>query len=66
MMRKMMMNMVYKFSQFNRKEEGQSLVEYGLIIALIALVVIGALMLIGGNVSNLFTSIAGKLNGTAP
>lgn len=48
-----------KRSQAN--EEGQSLVEYGLIIALIALVVIGVLATIGGSLSGLFTNIAAKL-----
>lgn len=45
-------------------EEGQSLVEYGLIIALIAVVVIGALLLIGGHLSSLFGGISNQLNTT--
>ena len=32
-----------------KREEGQSMVEYGLILVLIAVVVIGALTLMGGN-----------------
>ena len=44
-----------------KREEGQSLVEYGLIIALIAVVVVGALFLMGGTISNLFTNITGNL-----
>lgn len=44
-----------------RREEGQSLVEYGLIIALIAIVVIAALTLIGGHLQNLFGNIANSL-----
>lgn len=43
--------------------KGQSLAEYGLILALVAVFCIGALQLLGGNVStminNLATSIAG-------
>jgi pilus assembly protein Flp/PilA len=42
-------------------EEGQSMAEYGLIIALVALVVIAALTLIGTNLQSLFNSIAGTL-----
>jgi len=42
-------------------EEGQSLVEYGLIIALIALVVIAVLGAIGGHLTSLFTNIANSL-----
>ena len=42
-------------------EEGQDLAEYGLIIALIALVCIGALTLLGGTISNTLTNIAGSI-----
>jgi pilus assembly protein Flp/PilA len=38
-----------------RNEEGQGMVEYGLIIGLIAIVVIGALLLLGPKVRELFT-----------
>ncbi|MCL6443321.1 MAG: Flp family type IVb pilin [Alicyclobacillus sp.] len=43
-------------------EEGQSMVEYGLIIALIALVVIAGLMLIGTHLSGLFNHPQNTLN----
>ncbi|GBD18769.1 hypothetical protein HRbin27_01269 [bacterium HR27] len=49
--------------QKQRAMEGQSLVEYGLILALVALVVIGALTLLGGNINNLLTNIANTLGG---
>lgn len=39
------------------EEKGQSLVEYALIILLIALVVIGSLTTFGGAVLNLYTAI---------
>jgi len=42
-------------------EEGQGLVEYALIIALIAIVVIVALTLLGHRVSNAYTNIAGAI-----
>jgi len=44
-----------------RDDEGQDLAEYALLIALIALVVIGAVTALGGKVSEVFTSITGKL-----
>ncbi len=44
-----------------RKEEGQGLVEYALILFLIAIVVIGALTTLGLNVNTVFTSIAARL-----
>jgi len=47
-----------------QNEEGQGMVEYGLIIALIAVVVIGALSLMGTNISSLFDGVAGKLTTT--
>ncbi len=40
------------------REEGQGMVEYGLIIALVALAVIAALVVLGGNLGTLFDSIA--------
>jgi pilus assembly protein Flp/PilA len=40
------------------REEGQGMAEYGLIIALVAVVVIGALTLIGTNLSSIFGTIA--------
>lgn len=40
------------------------MVEYGLILALIAVVVIGALTLLGGNVKSIFNDTAGKLTTT--
>ena len=46
------------------EEEGQGLVEYALIIALIALVVIGALQATGSSISGLFDSIKNALSGT--
>jgi pilus assembly protein Flp/PilA len=45
-------------------ESGQGMVEYGLILALIAVVVIGALTLLGGNLKTLFNNIAGETDGT--
>ena len=47
-------NFLGKFS----REEGQGLVEYALILVLIAIVVIGALTILGGDVKNIFTKIS--------
>ena len=47
--------------QWSRKEEGQGMVEYGLIIALIAVVAVVALTSVGGNIKNLFTNVANGL-----
>ncbi len=45
----------------HRREDGQSMIEYGLIIALIAVVVVVALTLLGTNIRGLFTNIANSL-----
>lgn len=52
-------------SRFVREEEGQGLVEYALIIGLIAIVAIVALTLSGGSVSKMFNSIGTTLNSAA-
>ncbi|MBF8259997.1 MAG: Flp family type IVb pilin, partial [Actinobacteria bacterium] len=50
--------MLKKFASLIRKEEGQALAEYGLILALIAVICIVALTLLGGNLSAILTQIA--------
>ena len=42
--------------QFLQEEEGQTLVEYGLLISLIALVVIAVLVTLGGKIKTVFTA----------
>jgi pilus assembly protein Flp/PilA len=49
---------------FFAKEEGQGLVEYALILVLIAIVVIGILTLLGRQVSNVFSTINSGLTPT--
>ena len=43
------------------EEEGATAVEYGLMVALIAIVIIGAVTLLGNNLNALFGNIAGEL-----
>jgi pilus assembly protein Flp/PilA len=51
---------------FTRKQEaGASLVEYGLLVGLIACVCIAAITLTGTNINDLFNRIAGKLTNVA-
>ena len=42
-------------------EEGQTLVEYGLLLALIAIIVIVALLFLGPLVSNIFSNVGNQL-----
>lgn len=44
-----------------RSERGQTLVEYGLLLALIAIVVIAVLILLGPAVSGIFKSVNDQL-----
>ena len=48
--------------KFLMNEEGQGMVEYGLIIALVAVVVIGAISLLSGGIKNTFTKATNNLN----
>lgn len=48
--------------EFWKEEEGQSLSEYGLILALIAVVAIAALTLLGDNIKAMFEDIADKIS----
>jgi pilus assembly protein Flp/PilA len=50
---------------FVRDERGVTAIEYGLIAALIAVAIIGAVELVGGGVSGTFNTIATEL-GNAP
>jgi Flp pilus assembly pilin Flp len=45
-----------------RNEEGQALVEYALIISLVALIAVGGLTFAGNRVSSMFSAIGSKLN----
>ena len=49
------------FSRFVRDESGATAIEYGLIAALIAVVIIGALTSIGGNLNAVMNKVAGNL-----
>ncbi|MBI5963976.1 MAG: Flp family type IVb pilin [Chloroflexi bacterium] len=47
---------------FSPKEKGQGLVEYALILVLVAIVVIAALMILGPLVGNVFSKINSSLS----
>jgi pilus assembly protein Flp/PilA len=44
-----------------RREEGATLAEYGLLLALIAVVCLGAITLLGSTISSMFASLAGTI-----
>lgn len=51
-----------RIQSFLRSEKGQGMVEYGLIIALVAIVVIAAIVLLGGSLTGIFTKSADTLS----
>jgi pilus assembly protein Flp/PilA len=53
--------MLELITRFLRDEEGQGLAEYALILVLIAVVVIGALTILGDEIKDVFNRITGKL-----
>ena len=48
------------------REDGATAVEYGLMVALIAIVIITAVALVGTNLENVFNGIAAELTVAAP
>jgi pilus assembly protein Flp/PilA len=51
-----------RIKNFFKDESGASAVEYGLLVSLIAVVIIGAVTLVGTNLSNVFNGAAAQLN----
>ena len=49
-----------------RDEDGVTAIEYGLIAALIAVVIIGAVEAVGGGVSGVFNEVSTSLAGALP
>ncbi|WP_394247958.1 Flp family type IVb pilin [Arthrobacter pityocampae] len=48
-------------SRLRRDEKGATMVEYGLMVALIAVVVVAALLTLGPKIAGLFTKVQGQL-----
>jgi pilus assembly protein Flp/PilA len=53
------------FSRFLRDESGVTAIEYGLIAALISVVIIGAAGVVGTNLAAVFTNISAQLAAAA-
>jgi pilus assembly protein Flp/PilA len=56
--------MLRVFKKLAKDEDGATAIEYGLIAALIAVVIIGALTTLGTNMSSRFTSVASAVGST--
>jgi pilus assembly protein Flp/PilA len=53
--------MLYLINSLIRDEQGATMVEYGLLVALIAMVALAGVSLLGVNVSTLFNNVAGSV-----
>jgi pilus assembly protein Flp/PilA len=53
--------MIRSFTSIIRDEDGATMVEYGLLVALIALVALGAITALGVNLSALFTNVGSSI-----
>jgi pilus assembly protein Flp/PilA len=59
------MDFIARFKKLVIAEDGQDLLEYALLVALIALVAVGAVTLAGTNVNKIFGSVATQLSTAA-
>jgi pilus assembly protein Flp/PilA len=57
------MKLVQLFKNFAREEDGVTAIEYGLIAALIAVVIIGSVTAVGDGLDGVFDAIQTELNG---
>jgi Flp pilus assembly pilin Flp len=56
-----MLNLNDVFGSLGRAESGQTMAEYGVVLALITLVVVASLMLLSDNISSALTNVANLL-----
>ena len=56
-----MTNFIVSAKKFLRNEDAPTMVEYGLLVALIAIVVAAGATTLGTNVKSLFTTVAGSV-----
>jgi pilus assembly protein Flp/PilA len=61
-MKNTLMNLFIKLQNHLRNEEGQDLVEYALVVALIALVATAGVKALGTDINTAFTTIGTTLN----
>jgi len=60
-MKKALYSLMHRIPTSLKKQEGATMVEYAIMVALIAVVAIAAVSLLGRNVSGTFNSVAGSL-----
>ena len=52
---------MYKLIRFFKDEEGATAVEYAIMVALIAIVIIAMVVLVGQRANNVFSTVADKM-----
>lgn len=60
-MKDIVIRMLDTWAAFRESEEGQGLVEYALIIALVAILLVAALTALSGQLTAVFSNISGSL-----
>ena len=58
---KQVLKLLDLFSSLRNREEGQTMAEYGVVLAVITIAVFGALALLSGNIVNAVTRVAGYI-----
>jgi pilus assembly protein Flp/PilA len=61
-----LLNLKAHFEDLKQKERGATAVEYGLLVALIAAVIIGVVVVLGEEIEAAFCTITTELGGTCP
>jgi pilus assembly protein Flp/PilA len=56
-----MTKLISSVEKFIRSEDAPTMVEYGLLVALIAIIVAAAAAVLGQNISTLFNAVAGSV-----
>jgi len=57
----MLINLPHRLFKLLRREEGQAMVEYAVILVLVSVVVLVVLMVLGNQVRNVFCNISGAI-----
>ncbi|MDP4085049.1 MAG: Flp family type IVb pilin [Bacillota bacterium] len=57
--------MLKKIKALIREEEGQGMTEYGLVLGIIAVAVVGALALLRGQIITMFNNVVSAITGKA-
>ena len=60
-----MINLTHVFVNFLKNEDGPTVVEYAVMLALIIVVCIGAISALGSNASNTFVYVGNKVDTTS-